>query len=128
MDKENEFEKRVSRRKFFNIAGWTGFCTFLGSSGAAGARFFIPRSFMSQPAHLMQENTRIIPHLQGMNRWWLTRGGRRARGYGLQETGKVSMRRLLSAPISDAPQIGFLLRCVLSAHVMAAILIQTVRW
>jgi len=43
MDKENEFEKRVSRRKFFNIAGWTGLCAFLGSSSAAGARYFYPK-------------------------------------------------------------------------------------
>ena len=43
MDKENEFENRVSRRKFFNITGWTGLCAFLGSSSAAGARFFYPK-------------------------------------------------------------------------------------
>jgi len=43
MDKENEFENRVSRRKFFNIAGWTGLCAFLGSSSAAGARYFYPK-------------------------------------------------------------------------------------
>ncbi|MBI3600845.1 MAG: ubiquinol-cytochrome c reductase iron-sulfur subunit [Nitrospinae bacterium] len=43
MDRENEFEKRVSRRRFFNVAGWTGLCAFLGSSGAAAARFFYPK-------------------------------------------------------------------------------------
>jgi len=42
-DDPQEFNRRVSRRAFFNIVGWGGLGAFLASSGAATARFFYPK-------------------------------------------------------------------------------------